>query len=250
VLSAHQLADIEIREAVVQAHALGRETYGTPRIKIELQSRGFGVSRRRIARLRDEAELYVKVPRSFVHTTDSNHHHPITPNLLNRKFVADSPNSIWVSDITYLTSGGKFVYLCTIIDCFSGAVVARQMSSSVDTKLVVDCFAMAIRNRQPAPGCIFHSDRGSQYASHAFREALAESGFIQSMSRKGNCWDNAVAESFFARIKLELGGNFENDYEAGVAVYEYIDVFYNFTRIHTRHACAPMRFELQQRLSA
>jgi putative transposase len=185
-----------------------------------------------------------------VHTTDSNHDQPIAPNLLNRAFVADAPNSVWVSDITYLTSADKFVYLCTIIDCFSGAVVARQMSAAIDTKLVVDCLAMAVRNRQPAPGCIFHSDRGSQYASYAFRQALAESGFVQSMSRKGNCWDNAVAESFFARIKLELGDRFENDYEAGIAVYEYIDVFYNFTRIHSRHNSAPMRFEQQQRLLA
>jgi putative transposase len=245
-----ELADAELRQHVVAAHEVGRHTYGTPRLKVELANQGHKVSRRRIARIRDAAELKVKSKRAFVKTTDSNHDAPIAPNLLAREFVAAAPDTVWVSDITYLWSADHWLYLCTIIDCFSGAVVGRQLSPAIDARLVQDTLKMAVRNRQPARGCLFHSDRGSQYASNAFRADLAAHGMIQSMSAKGDCWDNAVAESSFARLKVELGDSFENDYEARIAVYEYIDVFYNLTRIHSRHNMAPMNFEHQQLLAA
>jgi putative transposase len=252
-LGAHskwQIADAELLPHVVAAHEVGRHTYGTPRLKVELEHQGFQVSRRRIARIRDAAALAVKNRRAFIKTTDSNHSQPIAPNLLQREFVAQAPDKIWVSDITYLWCETRWLYLCTIIDCFSGTIVGRKISAAIDATLVCDTLSMAIRNRKPAPGCLFHSDRGSQYASHEFRAALAHAGMIQSMSRKGNCWDNAVAESSFARLKLELGDTFESDYEARSAVYEYIDVFYNFTRIHSRHKMAPMKFEQQALFAA
>jgi putative transposase len=245
-----ELADAELRPHVIAAHEVGRHTYGTPRLKVELENQGHQVSRRRIARIRDAAELEVKSKRVFVKTTDSNHDEPIAPNLLAREFVAAAPDTVWVSDITYLQSADHWLYLCTIIDCFSGAIVGRQLSRAIDARLVQDTLAMAVRNRKPEPGCLFHSDRGSQYASNDFRADLAAHGMTQSMSAKGDCWDNAVAESSFARLKIELGDSFENDYEARVAVYEYIDVFYNFTRIHSRHNMAPMKFEHQQVLAA
>lgn len=248
--TSRELADAELRPYVVAAHEVGRHAYGTPRLKVELENQGLQVSRRRIARIRDAAELEVKSKRAFVKTTDSNHDEPIAPNLLAREFVAAAPDTVWVSDITYLRSADHWLYLCTIIDCFSGAIVGRQLSSAIDARLVRDTLAMAVRNRQPAPGCLFHSDRGSQYASKDFRTELAAHEMIQSMSGKGDCWDNAVAESSFGRLKVELGDTFENDYEARFAVYEYIDVFYNFTRIHSRHKMSPMKFERTQLLAA
>lgn len=237
--------DASLADAIARAHAVGRGTYGTPRLKTELAKHGACVSRRRIARIRDHLGLRVKCPRRFVHTTDSDHEFAIAPNLLERKFVASAPNTVWVSDITYLTSSDRWLYLCTIIDCYSGAIVGRQLSRAIDAKLVQDTLAMAIRNRKPAPGCMFHSDRGSQYASEDFRNDLSRHGFVQSMSRRANCWDNAVAESSFARLKSELGDTFTDDINASRQIYEYIDVFYNLTRIHSRHNMAPMTFETQ-----
>lgn len=235
--------DEQLSAHIIAAHHLGRETYGTPRIKLALADVNVCASRRRIARVRDHLGLKVRCPRSFARTTDSDHDFAIAPNLLNRNFVATEPNTIWVSDITYLTSGDNWLYLCTIIDCFSGIVVSRQLSRAIDATLVQDALAMAIRNRRPEAGCLFHSDRGSQYASDAFRMSLEANGFVQSMSRRANCWDNAVAESSFARLKSEIGDTFIDDHHAARVVYEYLDVFHNLIRIHSRHDMAPATFE-------
>jgi putative transposase len=173
-----------------------------------------------------------------------------SPNLLNRQFVATAPNTVWVSDITYLTAGSDWLYLCVIIDCFSGAVVGRQLSTTINATLVRDALSKAVRNRKPPPNCLFHSDRGSQYASDAFRADLAAHKFIQSMSRLGNCWDNAVAESSFGRLKNEIGDTFIDIHHASKVVYEYLDVFYNLIRIHSRHNMAPIAFERKHLIAA
>ena len=187
--------------------------------------------------------LEVKNRRRFVHTTDSDHTFPVAKNLLNRQFVPEAPNQVWMSDITYLWSANHWLYLCTIIDGYSSRVVGRTLSRAIDADLVCDALAMALRNRGPVPGCVFHSDRGSQYASDRFVKMLKENGFRQSMSRRANCWDNAVAESSFARLKVELGDQFASDAEAVRAVYEYCDVFHNHIRIHSRLNQSPASYE-------
>jgi transposase InsO family protein len=242
--SARAAEDAALSDAIAVAHEVGRQNYGTPRLKDELATKGFFTSRRRIGRLRSSLGLQVRTRRAFVCTTQADPALAVSPNLLDRAFVAQAPNSVWVSDITYLTAGDQWLYLCTIIDCYSGAIVARQLSRAIDAQLVRDTLSMALRTRKPTMGCLFHSDRGSQYASADFRKDLAAHGFTQSMSRRANCWDNAVAESSFARFKTELGDTFEDEYEARRAIYEYIDVFYNMIRIHSRHHMAPLKFEL------
>jgi len=249
-LSRWQRADDALIPHIIAAHETGRGHYGTPRLKTELAKEGLHISRGRIGRLRDSVGLAVRTVKPFVRTTDSNHGLGVSPNLLNREFVARAPNTVWVSDITYLWCADHWLYLCLIVDCFSGAIVGRQLSASINADLVQDTLAMAIRTRQPARGCLFHSDQGSQYASIAFREDLEEHGFTQSMSRRANCWDNAMAESVFGRLKTELGDTFHNDYEARTIVYEYIDIFYNHIRIHSRHDMAPLKFEQLERLAA
>lgn len=241
--SARSAEDAALAPYIKAAHKTGRQTYGTPRLKIQLAKSGLHLSRRRIKRIRNSLGLAVRTARKWTQTTDSRHDNPIAPNLLQRNFVASAPNSVWVSDITYIRAGGSWLYLCTIIDCFSGAIVGRKISPAIDTNLIQDALAMAIRNRRPSNGCMFHSDRGVQYASRAFRETLLKQGFCQSMSRRANCWDNAAAESCFSRLKADLGDTFSNAQEAQRIVYEYIDVFYNFIRIHSRHNMAPFEFE-------
>jgi putative transposase len=237
--------DAVLCDAIAVAHEVGRQNYGTPRLKHELASKGFHTSRRRISRLRRSLSLHVRTRRTLVCTTNADPALAVSPNLLDRAFLATAPNTAWVSDITYLNSGDHWLYLCTIIDCCSGAIVGRQLSRAIDAQLVRDALAMAVRTRRPKTGCIFHSDQGSQYASATFRKDLLSHGFRQSMSRRANCWDNAVAESSFARLKTELGDTFQDDLEARLATYEYIDVFYNMIRIHSRHAMAPLHFELK-----
>jgi putative transposase len=244
--SEHAKADATLSNAIAVAHELGRNSYGTPRLKSELETKGFRTSRRRIGRLRDALGLRVKKRRAFVCTTQASPALVVSPNLLERAFVASAPNTIWVSDITYLTAGDHWLYLCTIIDCYSGAIVGRKVSRSIDARLVQDTLATAVRARKPGPGCLFHSDQGSQYASAVFRADLKTHGFTQSMSRRANCWDNAVAESAFARLKTELGDTFDDDHHATNAIYEYIDVFYNYIRIHSRHRTSPLNFELRE----
>jgi len=208
-----------------------------------LDLEGYRASRRRIARLRDAAGLRLRRIRKFVQTTDSNHDFAIAPNVLDRCFAVTAPDVAWVSDITYLWVFDHWLYLCTIIDLFSGKVVGRTLSDSLASTLVTDAIESAVKARRPKRGCIFHSDRGVQYASDAVRSLLTTLGFQQSMSRKANCWDNAVAESSFARLKEELGDTFDSDAQATRAIYEYLDVFYNNIRIHTRVKTTPAQFE-------
>ena len=241
--SRHAQQDGLLSDAIAVAHEVGRANYGTPRIKDELAAKGLHTSRRRISRLRSYLGLSVRAGRAFVHTTQADPALAVSPNLLDRQFVASAPNTVWVSDITYLASGENWIYLCTIIDCYSSAIVGRKLSRAIDAQLVRDTLEMAVRTRAPAEGCTFHSDRGSQYASKSFRHELHLGGFRQRMSRRANCWDNAVAESSFARLKIELGDSFLDDQHARTAVYEYIDVFYNLIRIHSRHHMAPIAFE-------
>ena len=237
--------DAEIRE--IYDSSKGR--YGSPKVTRELRDRGRKVGKNRVAKRMREAGLRSKVRRKYRVTTDSKHHFPIAPNLLDRNFTAEGPNQVWVSDITYVGSRSGWLYLAVIIDLFSRMVVGWALSSSLCHDFVVTALKRAIRDRRPGKGLIFHSDRGVQYACTGFREELEQHEFIQSMSRKGDCWDNAVAESFFAMMKTELIYHecYEGHQDTLHSIFEYIEVFYNRQRRHsTLGYLSPVEFENQK----
>ena len=223
-----------------------RGLYGTRRIRHKLLQLGKATSRKRISRLMKTARLYCKTKRRFKITTNSKHNRPISPNLLQRQFNVSKPDQYWVGDITYIPTGKGWLYLATVIDLYSRKVVGWSMSNRMQASLVNDALLMAIWQRKPAKGLIWHTDQGSQYASQSHRDILKEHHIIQSMSRKGDCWDNAVAESFFHTLKTELTHHhkFKNREEAKHVIFEYIEVFYNRIRIHSANDYAsPVDFE-------
>ncbi|MCF6287217.1 MAG: IS3 family transposase [Candidatus Hydrogenedentes bacterium] len=247
--SAHNIEDDKLRHQVKAAFKKGRKNYGTRRIKVELKKAETTVSRRRIGRLMKEEALEVQTKRKFKMTTDSNHDKPIAPNLLEREFTVATPDTVYVGDITYIPTREGWLYLAVVIDLFSRAVVGWAMGARMKADLVNDAMLMAIWTRTPAEGLIFHSDRGSQYASDSYREILKAHGAQASMSKKGDCWDNAVAESFFHTLKIELVHHcdFETREEARAAIFEYIEVFYNRQRLHSSNGYeAPLVFEMLQ----
>ena len=209
--------------------------YGSPKITDELNDMDFEVSKNRVARRMKEAGLRSIVRRKFRATTDSKHSYPVAENLLERDFSASAPNMAWVSDITYIATQRGWLYLTVIIDLFSRMVVGWALSSSLSHEMVFTALKRAIRNRRPGKGLIFHSDRGVQYACKDFRKELAKHRFVQSMSRKGDCWDNAVAESFFSIIKSELiyHERYVGPQDTLAAIFEYIEVYYNRKRKHS-----------------
>lgn len=224
----------------------GRGTYGTRRIKRALVMEGFAVSRRRIRRLMANLSLSCKTKRKFRVTTDSKHLLPIASNLLNRQFSCDAPNKFYVGDITYIPTQEGWLFLAVVIDLFSRQVVGWSMDKRMPAELVNHALMMAIWSRKPERGLIWHTDRGSQYASDSHRKILQEHGIEQSMSRKGNCWDNAVSESFFHSLKTELIHHvrFTTREEAKQAIFEYIEVFYNRVRMHsTNDYLSPVEYE-------
>jgi putative transposase len=231
-------ADRELFLKVVAIHQESRKTYGSPRIHAELVSQGFRHGCKRIARVMRENGLRGKKRGHFkVTTTDSNHTFPASPNLLERTFAPHSHklNQVWVGDITYIPTSEGFLYLATVLDLRSREVVGWAMHPTRDTALVIEALQLAIARRQPAADLVFHSDRGVQYASGDFRKFLRANSITQSMSRKGNCWDNAVAESFFSTLKTELAGatRYPTRAVARGAIFEYIVTWYNRKRRHS-----------------
>lgn len=216
-------------------HKEARGTYGSPRVHIELQERNFQVGRNRVARLMREAGMTARYKRRFRRTTDSNHSDPIAANLLNRQFDIEGPNRVWGTDITYLWTGEGWLYLAVVLDLFSRRVIGWSMADHLRTELVQGALDMALGQRTPSTGLLHHSDRGCQYASNAYRKALAKEGIECSMSRKGDCWDNAVVESFFGTLKTELVHRklWPTRLAARTAVFEYMEVFYNRKRRHS-----------------
>ncbi|MDC0708749.1 IS3 family transposase [Stigmatella sp. ncwal1] len=244
--SARQQQDKQLAEEVAKVHQESRGTYGSPRVHAEMRARGRKVSRKRVARLMEEQKLQARKKRRAVRTTDSKHPNPVAPNVLERDFSPDKPNSTWSTDITYIWTGEGWLYLAVVLDLFSRMVVGWSMSEHIDTPLVLGALEMALEGRQPPKGLIHHSDRGSQYASAEYQQALASRGIQCSMSRKGNCWDNAVVESFFSSLKMELvyQTQFDTRHQARSALFEYIEVFYNRTRRHsTMGYMTPLEFE-------
>jgi len=240
--------DEKLNELIEIIFEQGRGNYGTRRIKTALIDRyGLIISRRRIGAIMKNLSLKAKTKKRYkINTTDSNHNLPIAPNLLNRDFYASSPNEKYVGDITYIPTNEGWLYLATVIDLYSRKIVGWSMADTMKTTLVNDALNMAIKTRKPPKGLIWHSDRGSQYASYSHKDFCKENGIIQSMSRKGNCWDNAVAESFFHTLKTELVYHeiYETKAEANQSIFEYIEVFYNRQRMHSaNNNLSPVEFE-------
>ena len=227
---------------VAEAHERSSRRYGSPRVHEDLKKQDIAISRKRVIRLMQEQGLVGRPPPRFVATTDSNHQLEIAPNVLDRNFTASAPNQRWVGDITYLSTPGGWLYLAVIIDLFSRFVVGWAVSTVIDRHLVLQALEMALKRRGHAG--LFHSDRGSQYASEDHRKALVASGITCSMSRKGNCWDNAVSESWFSTLKFELGETFASEAEAQRQLFSFIEIFYNQQRMHsTLGYLSPAEFE-------
>jgi putative transposase len=244
--SQRAIDDRELAEDIRNIHDSSKQRYGSPRIHEELAANDTRVGRKRVARLMKENGLNARIKRRFVKTTDSKHDFPIAPNLLQRDFTADAPNEVWVGDITYLDTREGWLYLAVLIDLYSRRVVGWAMSERIDTALAMNALNMALARRNPRRGLIHHTDRGCQYASHEYRRQLRGIGAVCSMSRKGDCWDNAVAESFFASLRKELTNRvvFLSRDAARSNVFEYIEAFYNRVRRHsTINYQSPNNFE-------
>lgn len=227
--------DRDLMGPIRQAFLEGRRRYGSPRVHKALVRDGKRVGRHRVARLMRAGGIHARPKRRFVRTTDSRHSHPIAPNVLDRKFTAVAPDKAWVTDITYIPTGEGWLYLAVILDLYSRRVVGWAMDSNMERGLVLSMLNMAVKGRRPPPHLTHHSDRGSQYASSDYRGALTAHGITSSMSRTGDCWDNAVAESFFATLKKELvhDEEFKTREEAKAKLFEWIEVFYNRKRLHS-----------------
>jgi putative transposase len=225
----------ELLEVVKEIARSSHYTYGSRRIKAVLCALSYPVSRNKARKLMKEAGVSAKHRKKYKVTTNSKHKKPLYENVLNRQFEFDQPNQAYVQDITYIWTQEGWLYLATVIDLFSRRVVGWSMGSRMNAQLVCDALKMAIWQRRPTAGLIVHSDRGSQYASKAYRQLLQDNKFVGSMSRKGNCWDNAVAESFFGSLKQERVQwcHYQTRQEAQQDVLHYITMFYNSHRLHS-----------------
>jgi len=233
-------------KAIHRIFLKSRQTYGSPRIHAELREQGYRCSRPRAARLMKQAGLIAKMPRLFKATTRVNKQAMAAPNLLQQDFTAPAPNEKWAADISYIRTREGWLYLAVVLDLFSRKVVGIGMSESLETGLVMQALEQALQRRQPTQSLYHHSDKGCQYTSQAFQELLAENDMICSMSGTGNCFDNAVVESFFHTLKTECVyfERYENREQAKQSIFEYIEVFYNNQRRHsTLGYVSPAEFE-------
>jgi len=246
-LSRRKMADLLLLTHIQDIFVESRATYGSYRIQAELAEQGLRCSRKRVARLMRENNLTPKTVRRFrVVTTDSNHQLPVAPNRLNQEFTADRPDKIWLTDITYVPTAEGWLYLAVVLDLYSRRIVGWAMAASLHRQLVIEALQMALAARQPPPGLLHHSDRGSQYASDDYQVLLTKARMVGSMSRKGNCYDNAPVESFFGTLKTELV--FHQQYvtraQARLDIFEYIELFYNRFRRHSALGYkSPVKYE-------
>lgn len=234
-LNRQRLTDNQMLALIRAIHAEFKGIYGSPRMVRELRSRDFPASKDRVERLMRENGIQARHKRRYKVTTDSKHNMPVAANLLNRNFMPDAPNQVWTSDITYLWTHEGWLYLAIVLDLFNREVVGWSLKPRMTADIVTDALTMAWFRRKPSAGLMHHSDRGSQYASHAFQAKLKEFGMICSMSRKGNCWDNAPTESWFNSFKNERvhGLRYETREEMKAMTFEYIEVLYNRKRQHS-----------------
>jgi transposase InsO family protein len=247
--SARMLENQSLAQEIGQIHARSRQTYGAPRIEQELRKKGSCHGRNRVARLMKEKGLCGRQKQRYrVQTTDSNHDEPIAPNRLAQAPKATAPNQLWVADITYIETREGWLYLAAILDLYSRKIVGWAMSERIDTALVLHALTMALLHRRPPAKLLCHTDRGVQYASGDYRQALDDAGLIASMSRRANCYDNATMESFWATLKLELvyRHGFDTRSRARTHIFDYIETFYNRQRAHSAlNYLSPVDFELK-----
>lgn len=234
--SLRKAANRQLLDDIRRLHADHHERYGAPRIHAALRAQGRTVSRGRVERLMHRHGLRARRPRAFrVCTTDSNHALPIAPNLLDRNFAPAAPNQVWLTDITYVPTDEGWLYVAVVLDLFSRKAIGWAMRDHLRTELPLAALTMALQRQRPAPGLLHHSDRGCQYASAGYRKALESHGITQSMSRKGNCWDNAPMESFFGTMKSELVHHrrYATREDAKRDLFAYIEGYYNRQRLHS-----------------
>ena len=233
--SKRSIQNTKLLSIIEEKFYLNKKRYGSPRMYQLLISLDHKISLNKVARMMKNNGLYAKKKKRFRITTDSNHKYYVSPNILKRNFNPKLKNQVWVSDITYLWTDEGWIFLCTIIDLFNKKVVGWALSNSLSTELVLTSFEMAVMRENPSHGLIFHSDRGVQYTAKEFRSKLKSYKMVQSMSRKGNCWDNAPAESFFSTIKTELiyMKNYKTREEVRNEIFEYIEIYYNRVRLHS-----------------
>jgi transposase InsO family protein len=246
---ARALENQSLTQEIDQIHTRSRKTYGAPRVEKELRKKGRCHGRNRVARLMKEKGLCGRQKGRYrVQTTNSNHDEPIAPNRLAEEPRATAPNQLWVADITYIETKEGWLYLAAILDLYSRKIVGWAMSERIDTVLALKALAMALLHRRPPAKLLFHTDRGVQYASGDYRQALRNAGLIASMSRRGNCYDNATMESFWATLKLELVYRccFDTRAQARSQIFDYIEMFYNRQRAHSAlNYQSPVDFENQ-----
>ncbi len=244
-------ADATLRDQIDAVFHASGATYGSPRVHAELRATGTRVGRKRVARVMRGAALVARARgKRAPQTTNSAHDLPIAPNRLDRQFAVVEPNRVWVSDITYIPTTQGWLYLAVVLDLASRAVVGWAMGDRIDTGLALAALRMALAARRPPPGLLHHSDRGTQYAATEYQAALSAQGIMPSMSRRGNCWDNAVAESFFSTLEFELchGQVWATRADARRAIFQYIHTWYNLRRRHsTLNYLSPADYERQRR---
>jgi len=240
---------LEMLEWIKDIAESSKYSYGSRRMKRALNVLGYPVSRQKTRKLMKEAGVQVRHRKKYKVTTNSKHQQPVFDNLVAREFDVDEKDTVYAGDITYIWTQEGWLYLAVILDLYSRKVVGWSMSSRMNSQMVCDALTMAIWNRKPSRGLICHSDRGSQYASKKYRKLLEANGFLGSMSRKGDCWDNSVVESFFGSLKQERvhWENYQTRYEAQQDILDYIVMFYNSTRLHsTLDYCSPADYERNQ----
>ena len=228
-------ANRQLLDEIRRVHGDSRGRYGSPRVHAALRAEGRQIGRNRVARLMHHHGVRARQKRRFCRTTDSRHDFPLAPNLLGRRFTASAPDRVWLADITYVPTAEGWLYLAVVLDMFSRRVVGWAMDERITQELTLNALRMAIATRRPRPGLLHHSDRGSQYAAHAYRRLLAGHGMRCSMSRKADCWDNAPMESFFGSMKTELddASGSQTRQAARSGLFQFIEGFYNCHRLHS-----------------
>lgn len=245
-MSNHKKRDIELKKEILTVFAETKQIYGSPRIHASLQNNGEKCSKKRVVRLMQELKIRSKIKKKFKVTTDSRHKRAVAPNHLNRDFNPDQKNLVWASDITYIRTHEGWLYLSVIMDLFSRKIVGWSTSDRINDKLVIQALKKAVETRKPKAGLYFHSDQGKQYASEEIQSFLQNHEIVCSMSNKGDCWDNAVIESFFDSIKSEwvFHESYKTRQQAYQSLFEYIEFFYNRKRLHsTIGYLSPVEYE-------
>jgi transposase InsO family protein len=252
--SARSKTDARLAVEIAATHRKSKRRYGSPRVHQALRRKGIRVGRKRVERLMRDNGIVARRKRPFRRTTDSNHTNPIAPNVVGRQFMAKAPNEVWAGDVTYIATDEGWAYLAVLLDLYSRRVVGWAVSATNDTELALAAFQRAVRGRRTLPaGLVHHTDRGSPYASEDYRKAITAHSMVASMSRKGDCWDNAVAESFFATLRAELVDDerYLTRAAAERSIGEYIERFYNVERLHSHlDYISPVEFELRAQVTA